>query len=101
MRSLVIGMSLAIRSELFQVILHSWGPIPWLYPPEVFQRSVVLSLKELTSWKDPSTHRPCERCLSLHCDKLGIQLLGWRSYALFARGDNLEVISDAWFFLRL
>jgi uncharacterized membrane protein YoaT (DUF817 family) len=38
------------RFELFfeNVLLFSWGPIPWLYPPEVFQDRFSLGLKKLT-----------------------------------------------------
>jgi hypothetical protein len=57
--------------------------------------------KTYISMKDPSSLRPCEGCLPLHCHELGVQFFGWRSYALFARSNNLEVVSDAWLLLCL
>ena len=39
---------LAVVNSLENVLLFSWGPIPWLYPPEVFQDCFLLWLRKLT-----------------------------------------------------
>lgn len=39
---------LLVVNSLEDVLLFSWGPIPWLYPPEVFQDCFLLGLRKLT-----------------------------------------------------
>lgn len=91
------------RHEVLKIVLrYSWGPIPWLYPPEVYIRSHNLYVEaSYMLFKDPSSHGSCEGCLTFHCNELGFQLFGWRNYTLFARSDNVETVSNARLFLRL
>ena len=40
---------LLVVNSLENVHLFSWGPIPWLYPPEVSQDYFLLGLRKLTN----------------------------------------------------
>ena len=52
---------------------YSWGPLPWLYPPEVGKFEVSYLLPTLMVWfTDHATDVPRERGLDVYCHKLGI-----------------------------
>lgn len=51
--------------------LRSWGPLPWLYPPEVMFSPI--SIARLLIFLDHAPHCTCKRSVIVNSDQLGVQ----------------------------
>ena len=76
-------------SKRLTSVCYSWGPLPWLYPPEVSYTRILVLVVTLIffSLSDNASHIPSKGCVSVHSHKLGVQLGGWSNDTLFARSD--------------
>ena len=76
------------RKTAVLYIWYSWGPLPWLYPPEVryvFGKYIICG--KLIFCTDNASHLPSKRSIIVHSHKLGIQLGGRTNNSLLARLD--------------
>lgn len=51
------------------ILLNSWGPLPWLYPPEVLQPPLIILSQNLTCPPDHAAHSARQGCLAVDCRK--------------------------------
>ena len=80
---------------------YSWGPIPWLYPPEV-GALVCFGFRVLTDGCiDHAFDRPRKRCFPFDSHELGIQLPCGRDDPVPARSNRMEIVPYAWLLLHL
>jgi hypothetical protein len=57
-----------LNAILLTCIRRSWGPLPWLYPPEVIKRVRVVDVWLIYfSYIDHASFYQSERCLALNC----------------------------------
>ena len=81
---------------------YSWGPIPWLYPPEVCIINPMVQSHPFTlSSTDHAVDRSCQGRVPVDRYKLGVQLPSRRNDSNPARVDRVEAVPDARLLLRL
>lgn len=51
---------------------YSWGPIPWLYPPEVSMRWNINRTIDDRKIPDYASDGPCKRSINIYSHELGI-----------------------------
>jgi hypothetical protein len=47
---------------------YSWGPIPWLYPPEVCSTSLRIAFRLMVMTVDHASYCPSQRSLVIDCN---------------------------------
>lgn len=61
---------------------YSWGPIPWLYPPEVGASFNIHSIALTDTTIDYASHCPCQGRVLVYSGELGVQLPRGRAHAI-------------------
>ena len=81
---------------------YSWGPIPWLYPPEVCLFFVLCAISWLmASLLDHAFEHPCEGRVPVYRNKLAVQLHCGRNDPRVAGADRVATLPHARLLLRL